>query len=254
MWKRHSIAAKKAAGDANKAKMYSKIGKQIQLAAKKWADPSMNPQLELMLQKAKYHNLPRDVVDKAIKKGSGQLKSEDLHEIVYEGYWPGGVALVIKALTDNVNRTAPSIKIILGKKWGSLWEPWSVIWQFNENGVIVVNGSYEMINEKGNLVKKITPLDEESFEEFALELDIIDLEFEWEDQDRVAILTTSKDAFSEVKNYLENEKYNLTDAELHYIAENTLTLSNEDSEKLKELISDLEEDEDVDNVYHNETE
>ncbi len=254
MGKRHSIAAKKAAGDANKAKMYSKIGKQIQLAAKKWADPSMNPQLELMLQKAKYHNLPKDVVDKAIKKGSGQLKSEDLHEIIYEGYGPGGVALVIKALTDNVNRTAPNVKTILGKRWGALGEPGSVIWQFNENGVIVVNGTYEMVNEKGNMVKKITPLDQDTFEEYALELDILDIEFEGEWEEKVAIITTSKDAFSETKIQLENEKYNLTDAELHYIAENTLALSDEDSQKLAELVADLEEDEDVDNVYHNQAE
>lgn len=135
MWKRHSIAAKKAAGDQEKARNYSKIGKIIQLAAKWWVDSSMNPSLELALQKAKYYNLPREVIDKAIKKWSGQLKWEDLKEVLYEWYGPGGVAVLVKTLTDNTNRTSSNIRIVFSKYWWSLWEPGSVSWQFIQRWV-----------------------------------------------------------------------------------------------------------------------
>lgn len=115
MWRRHSIAARKASWDAKKSQAYAKVGKIIQIAARKWADASMNPALELALSKAKQYNLPREVVEKAILKWSGQLEGEQLEEIFYEGYGPDGVALLIKALTSNTNRSASNIKQIMQK-------------------------------------------------------------------------------------------------------------------------------------------
>lgn len=120
MGRRHSIAARKASGDAQKSQNYAKIGKIIQIAAKKGADPKMNPALELALSKAKQYNLPREVVEKAILKGSGQLEGENLEEVFYEGYGPEGVALLIKTLTSNTNRSASSVKQIMQKHGGTM--------------------------------------------------------------------------------------------------------------------------------------
>ncbi|HKL44270.1 MAG TPA: YebC/PmpR family DNA-binding transcriptional regulator [Candidatus Absconditabacterales bacterium] len=247
MGKRHSIAAKKASGDQAKARNYSKIGKIIQLAAKNGSDPSMNPSLELALQKAKYHNLPKDVVDKAIKKGSGQLKSEDLQEIIYEGYGPGGVAILIKTLTDNTNRTSSNIKIILYKFGGSLGEPGSVSWQFNQKGTFIIDGKFEIIKEKGNDIRKTYPLNIEESEIDLMDMDVEDIDRE----DEKLIITVEKNNFVSVRNILIDKKYNLIDSDLHYILENTLEISDEDKIKLSDLIDNLQEDEDVDIVYSN---
>jgi transcriptional/translational regulatory protein YebC/TACO1 len=115
MWRWHSIAGKKAAWDAKKSQMYAKIGRVIQIAAKHWSDASMNPQLQMALQKAKYYSLPREVIDKAIKKWSWQLEWEQLQEITYEGYGPGWTAVIIKTLTSNSNRTNSNLKVIMSR-------------------------------------------------------------------------------------------------------------------------------------------
>lgn len=110
----HSIAGKKAAGDAAKSKIYSRIGKLIEMAARKGGDdPHMNPYLDLMLQKARYHSLPREVIDKAIKKGSGKIEGQELQEVNYEAYGPAGSALYIKAVTSNTNRSASNIRALV---------------------------------------------------------------------------------------------------------------------------------------------
>lgn len=247
MWKRHSIAAKKAAWDQAKARNYSKIGKIIQMAAKLWAEPSMNPSLELALQKAKYYNLPREVIDKAIKKWSGQLKWEDLKEVMYEWYGPGGVAVLVKTLTDNTNRTSSSIRIVFSKFWWSLWEPWSVSWQFIQRWVFVIDWKIEIVNDKGNKIEKIIPLNIEESEEELLDLDFQDLEIE----DWKIILIVEKNNFINIRDELKNKAYNVVDSAIHYIPDNTISLNDEDVQQLDILLENLEEDEDVDYVYSN---
>lgn len=247
MWKRHSIAAKKAAWDQKKAQNYSKVWKIIQLAAKKGTDPKMNPELELALQKARYYNLPRDVIDKAIKKGSWELKWDDLKEIIYEAYWPGGTAIIIKALTDNVNRSAGNLRIILQKNWWSLWEPWSVNWQFNQTWVIVINWISKKYVEKWKDIHDVVNFENEKLEEEIFGLDILDLEFD----DWVAIVYTNMEDYNTVKDEILSLWYNIADANLEYIAENKLNIDEEDKKRLLEIIELLEEDEDVDSVFHN---
>jgi transcriptional/translational regulatory protein YebC/TACO1 len=124
MGRRHSIANKKAAGDAEKSKNYARVGKLLEIAARQGGkDPTMNPQLDLMLQKARQYNLPREVVDKAIKKGCGELEGENLQEVMYEGYGPAGSALYIKCIASNTNRTASTVRAVLGKMGGTMAEP-----------------------------------------------------------------------------------------------------------------------------------
>lgn len=247
MWKWHSIAAKKAAGDQEKARNYAKIWKIIQLAAKNGSDPTMNPSLELALQKAKQYNLPRDVVDKAIKKWSGQLKWEDLQEIMFEWYGPWWVAVLIKTLTDNTNRTSPNIKIALSKFWGSLWEPWSVSWQFVQKWIFVIDGKFEIINEKWNNIEKVTSLNVEEAEMEFMDMDVEDIDLEeWK-----LVLTVDKNNFISIRDLLKNNFYHVVDGWLYYIPENTITISAEDKEQLDLMIENLENNEDVDSVFHN---
>ncbi len=247
MGRRHSIAARKASGDAKKSQNYAKIGKLIQIAAKKWADPKMNPALELALSKAKQYNLPKDVVEKAILKWSGQLEWENLEEVFYEGYWPEGVALLIKVLTSNTNRSATNIKNIMQKHGGTMGAIGSVAWQFKEQGVFVIDWISETIQEKGKSVEKIHPLNKEELEERAMELPISDIEIE---ETTIVIYTDKKD-FATVQDELTKYHYHMTEADIQFIPENTVKLDEENTEKLYKLLDALEEDEDVDRVRHN---
>jgi transcriptional/translational regulatory protein YebC/TACO1 len=113
--KRHNIRHKKAITDAKKSKIYAKVGKIIEIAARKGTDPSMNPSLQLALAKARYNGLPREVIDKAVKKGAGQNGAEQFEEISYEGYGPSGSAVLVKALTSNRNRTSASVRLYFSK-------------------------------------------------------------------------------------------------------------------------------------------
>lgn len=247
MGRRHSIAARKASWDAKKSQAYAKVGKIIQVAARKWADPSMNPSLELALNKAKQYNLPKDVVEKAILKWSGQLEWENLEEIFYEWYWPAGVALLIKALTENTNRSGSHIKQIMQKYGWSIGEIGSVAWQFKEQWVFVIDGITETIEEKGKTIEKLHPLDKDKLEERAMELPIVDIEI---DEDAVVIYADKK-YFSIVQKWLAQFKYHMIEADIQCIPENTIQLSEDDTTKLFTLLDMLEEDEDVDHVWHN---
>ncbi len=247
MWKWHTIAARKASWDQAKASAYAKVGKIIQLAAKNWSDPSMNPSLELALQKAKQYNLPRDVIDKAIKKWSGQLKWDDLQEIMYEWYGPGWVAVLIKTLTDNTYRTSPNIKVILAKYGGSLWEPGSVSWQFLQKGVFIIDGKFEIVNEKWNDVEKVYPLDMDEAEMELMDMDVEDID----NEDWKLVLTVDKNNFITMREELKVKWYHVIEWEMHYLPENTVWLSEIDSQQLDLLLENLDEDEDVDCVYSN---
>lgn len=243
----HSIAARKASWDAQKSQDYAKVGKIIQIAAKKWADPKMNPALELALSKAKQFNLPKDVVEKAILKWSWQLEGENLEEIFYEWYGPEGVALLIKALTSNTNRSASNIKQIMQKRGGTMWAIGSVAWQFKEQWVFVIDGISETVQDKGKTVEKILPLDKEELEERAMELPIADIEIE----DTTVIIYADKKDFSAVQDGLAKFHYHMAEADIQFLPENTVKLDEENTEKLYRLLDALEEDEDVDHVRHN---
>jgi YebC/PmpR family DNA-binding regulatory protein len=203
--------------------------------------------LELALQKAKQYNLPRDVVDKAIKKGSWQLKWDDLQEIMYEWYGPGGVAVLIKTLTDNTYRTSPDIKVILGKFWGSLGEPGSVSWQFMQKGVFIIDGKFEIVKEKWNDIEKVYPLDMDESEMELMDMNVEDID----DENWKLVLTVDKNDFVTIRGELKSKWYHVIEWELHYLPENTVDLSDIDKEQLDLLLENLDENEDVDCVYSN---
>ena len=243
----HSIAAKKASWDAAKSRIYSIIGKKIQIAAKNGADPKMNPSLEMVLEKARYHGLPKDVIERAILKGSGQLEGEEMKEVVYEGYGPNGSALLIKTITSNTNRTSQSVRTALQKAGGSMAEIGAVAWQFKEQGVIVIDGILEIVEDKGRQLEKITPFNAEELELQIMELAIEDLSIE----DGVAEVTTSKPDFITVRSQISELWYHIAEADIHYIADNQVSLSGEDLEVFEKIVDAINDDEDVDHLYHN---
>ena len=243
----HSIAAKKASWDAAKSRIYSIIGKKIQIAAKNGADPKMNPSLEMVLEKARYHGLPKDVIERAILKWSGQLEGEEMKEVVYEGYGPNGSALLIKTITSNTNRTSQTVRTALQKAGGSMAEIGAVAWQFKEQGVIVIDGILEIVEDKGRQLEKITPFNAEELELQIMELAIEDLSIE----DGVAEVTTSKSDFITVRSQISELWYHIAEADIHYIADNQVSLSGEDLEIFEKIVDAINEDEDVDHLYHN---
>lgn len=245
--KRHNIRHKKAATDAKKSKVYAKIGKLIQVAARKWADPFMNPALDLALQKAKYYSLPKDVVDKAIKKGSGEKGGEEMTEVMYEAFGPGGVALYIKTLTSNTNRTSTNVKVICNKYGGSMWQPGSTNWQFEEKGVIIVDGICRSFVDKGKTIETVDPFDATVLEEQLIELPITDLFIE----EGVAMIQTAKVDFIAVKRAIEALQYHIQEADIRFLPTSTVAISEMDQEQLETLLDMLDDDEDVEEVFHN---
>ncbi len=247
MGRRHSIAARKASGDAAKSRIYSIIGKKIQMAAKNGADPKMNPALEMVLEKARYNWLPRDVIDRAILKWSGQLEWEDMKEINYEWYGPNGSAFLIKTITSNTNRTNSDIKTILTKWGGAMAEMGAVAWQFQEKGLIVIDWLSEKYEDKWRQLERVNPFDAEEVEMAMMELAITDVSVE----DGIAEVYTTKADFLNVKKQISEMGYHIAEADLHYFADNTISLEWHDLDVFNNLLDALNENDDVDHVYHN---
>lgn len=243
----HNIKHRKAAQDAKKAKVYTKVWKIIQIAAKWWSDPSLNPTLQWALEKAKQLSVPKNVIENAIKKGSGQIQWEQLQEIFYEWYWPWWTAIYIKCITWNTNRSWASVRSILTKYSANLWEPWSVSWQFEEKWVLYVVWRIENEIVKWNNIEKIIPFVKEELENDLLEWDIEDYEI----SDEWVKIITSRENFIKSKNYFENKQYKIDDAQLEFIPQNYIDISDEEYEKLQKILENLEEDDDVDEIYHN---
>lgn len=247
MGRRHSIAARKASWDAAKSRIYSIIGKKIQIAAKAGPDPKLNPNLEMMLEKARQNGLPKDVIERAILKGSGQLEGEKMEEITYEGYGPNGSAFLIKTITSNTNRTSSSVRTILTKTGGAMAEIGSVAWQFQEKGLIVIDGLAIKYQDKGRDMERVEPFDAEKIEMDMMELPISDVSIE----DGVAEVYTEKNDFINVRKSVLELWYHIAESDLHYFADNTIKLEGEDLDKFNRILDALQEDDDVDHVYHN---
>lgn len=227
-----TIKHKKAAIDAKRGKLWSKLARAVTMAAKTGGNPEDNPRLRLAIDKAKGANMPKDTIEKAIKKGTGELEGENYEEVLYEGYGHGGVAVMCKAMTDNRNRTSAEIKKIFERAGGNLGPPNCVAFQFQQKGVIVVRA------EKAS---------EDRIMEIALEAGAEDVS----SGDMIHEIITSPETFEEVRQALQAAEIETESADLRMVAANEITLGLEAARKITRLIDNLEDHDDVDAVYAN---
>jgi YebC/PmpR family DNA-binding regulatory protein len=228
------IKHKKAANDAKRGKLWSKIARLIIVAAKSGGgDPAQNLSLRYAIDKGKAANMPKDTIEKAIKKGTGELGGANYEEVLYEGYAPGGVAMMVDALTDNRNRTAPEIRKIFEKKGGSMGTSGCVSYMFSKKGVIIV--------ACGNV-------DEDSLMDIALGSGADDMV---RDGDFFEI-SCSPDAYDGLKAAIEEAQIPVESAELSMFPGNTITISDFDTaRKILDMVDMFEDQDDVQNVYSN---
>ncbi|MCX6746022.1 MAG: YebC/PmpR family DNA-binding transcriptional regulator [Candidatus Parcubacteria bacterium] len=231
-----NIKRTKGAADTKRASLFTKLAKSITVAAReKGGDPDSNFSLRLAMEKAKAANVPKEKIERAIKRGTGEIKGETIEELTYEGFGPGGTALLIKCLSDNKNRTASQIKHILTSQGGSLGSPNSVMWQFEQKGVIRI--------DKEKLAGK--NLDE-------LELQIIDLGAQDLAKEEDAwVIYTKIEELPKVSSKLKETGLEIDYAEIEYVPKEKISLAKVLIEKNQKLFEALDDDEDVDNYYTN---
>ena len=228
-----TIKRKKAKTDAQRGKIFTKLIKEITVAARNGGgDEESNPALRTAIAAAKAANMPAANIERAIKRGTGELPGVSYEQVVYEGYGPGGTALMIDALTDNKNRTVAEIRHILSKHNASLGESGCVAWIFERKGIITV---------------KADAIDEDALMDIAIEAGADDLSRE----DDLYEIVTQPQAFEGVKKALEENSVQIESAELTMHPKNTVNIEEKDAEQLLKLLDALEDHDDVSHVYSN---
>ena len=241
-----TIKRKKGANDAARAKVFTKIGRELAVAVKNGgADPNNNAKLRDVIAKAKQNNVPNDNIDRMLKKAAGESDSTNFEEIVYEGYGPSGIAVVVEALTDNRNRTASEVRHYFDKAGGNMGTPGSVTFMFDRQGVIVIDvekTSREIVIEKEDV-------DEDQLMEDALEAGASD--FLTDEEDIFEIRTEPNDVGA-IRDELEGKGYHIISSEAAYIPQTYTRLeSEEDMKNMARMIDMFEENDDVQNIWHN---
>jgi len=228
-----SIKHKKGVADAKRGKLFSQLIKEITVAARiAGGDPEGNPRLRTAISAAKSANMPKDNIDRAIKKGTGELEGASYEEYFYEGYGPGGTAILIQVLTDNKNRAAADVRHILSKHGGSLGENGCVSWMFSQKGLITLNGE---------------DVDEDEIIELTLEAGAEDVDTEG---DEFEVITTPED-FESVKEAFDKHGTRYISAELAMVSQTTVDLDADTAPKVVRLMEALEDLEDVQKVWSN---
>lgn len=229
----NNIQGRKNAQDAKRGKVFQKLSREIYMAAKAaGGNPEDNPALRLVMDKAKAANMPNDNVERAIKKATSAGEGENYDEIVYEGYGPGGVAILVHALTDNRNRTATNVRVAFTRNGGNLGETGSVSYMFDRKGYIAI--------ERAGL-----SVDEDTMLEDVIEAGAEDMLTSPE----VFEIYTAPEDFATVRDQLEQDGFTLAQAELTMVPHTTVVLDAEKKEQLQQLVDKLEDDDDVSEVY-----
>ncbi len=229
-----NIKHRKGKTDAQKAKVYTKIGREIAVVVKAGGpDPTVNGKLRDIIAKARANNMPSENVQRCIKKAAGGEDTSNYESIIYEGYGPGGVAVIVETLTDNRNRTAADVRHAFDKCGGNMGATGCVSWSFQEKGIIVI--------------EKDSSMDDDEMTMEALELDAQDIEV-LEDSYEI---TTAPETFSQIREAYEAKGYNILEAEVSKIPDNYTKLTDEDQIKnMNKLIDMLEDNDDVQNIFH----
>lgn len=233
----HNIQKTKGAADAKRSAAFTKIAKEIIVAVKQGGsgDPANNSRLATVVAKAKAANMPNDNIKRTIDKALGANNTDNYEAVTYEGYGPCGVAVIVEALTDNRQRTAPEVRHYFDKFGGNLGAQGCVSWSFDRKGVIVIDNEDE-------------DLDEDTVMMDALEAGAEDMQSDG----TVFEVTTDPDSFAAVHDALEAKGYTFVNAEVEMVPQNYVTLTSEDDVKMMEkLLSYLEDNDDVQNVWHN---
>ena len=231
----HNIQAKKGKADAARGKVFTKLGREILLAVKAGGpDPVSNSKLRDVIAKCKANNMPNDTINNAIKKASGEGSNKTYEEITYEGYGPAGVAVIVEASTDNKNRTAADVRHVFDKSGGKLGTTGCVSYMFEKKGVIVID-------------RTTTTLSEDDIMMMALDAGAEDVKAEEE----IFEITTAPSDFSSVRETLENNGLEFVEAEVQMVPSTTVDLDDETAEKMQRLVDNLDDLDDVMNVYHN---
>jgi len=218
--------------DAKRGKIFTKLIRELTVAARLGGDPNTNTRLRIAIAAAKNQNMPKDTIERAIKRGTGEIGGEELHEIFYEGYGPGGSAVLVDVLTDNKNRAVSEIRRIFTKYGGNLGETGCVGWIFEKKGRIAF--------EKGSV-------DEDKLIEVALEAGADDVRTE----EGELIVITSSDTFESVKAAIEEAGLKYVSAEITMIPQNSVRIEGKEAEQMLRLIEALEDSDDVQSVYSN---
>ena len=230
----HNIQNKKGKADAKRGKIFTKIGRELMIAVKNGGpDPDNNPKLRDAIAKAKAANMPNDTVQRSIKKASGELSAVNYERIVYEGYGPSGVAVIVDTLTDNKNRSAGNVRSAFTKGGGNMGTTGCVGFMFQEKGEIVI--------EKGDL-------DEEELMMMALDAGAEDFN---SDEEEVFIITTAPEDFGTVREALEAEGLEFLEAAVKMIPDTYTEIDEDAAKKFQKMLDLLEDDDDVQEVYHN---
>lgn len=231
----HNIQAKKGKADAQRGAIFTKIGREIAIAVREGgANPESNGKLRDVIAKAKANNMPNDNIQRSIKKASGELGNVVYEEIVYEGYAPGGVAVIVDTISDNRNRTASDIRHCFAKYGGNMGQTGSVGFMFDTRGVLVV--------------ERQPGMDEDDMMMMALDAGAEDVRAD----DDVFEILTDPNEFGKVREALEQQGLTFLSAEVQKIPQNTVAVPDpEVAERIQKMLDLLEENDDVQNVYHN---
>ncbi|MGG7058486.1 YebC/PmpR family DNA-binding transcriptional regulator [Clostridium nigeriense] len=229
----HNIQNKKGKADAKRGKIFTKLGKEIVIAVKNGGPvPDTNPKLRDVIAKAKAANMPSDTINRSIKKASGELSGVNYEKIVYEGYGPSGVAVIVETLTDNKNRSAGNVRSAFTKGGGNMGATGCVGFMFQEKGEIVIEKE-----------------DKDEDEIMMLALDAGAEDFESEDE--VFVVTTTPEDFGTVREALEAEGLEFLEAAVKMIPDTYTEINEDDAKKFQKMLDLLEDDDDVQEVYHN---
>ena len=228
-----TIKRKKGAVDAKRGALFTKLIKEITVAARSGGDDvNANPRLRTAVLKAKAANMPNDNIDRAINKGAGNLDGVTYEEVRYEGYGPGGVAIMVDCLTDNRNRTTPEIRTIFSKNGGNLGETGSVGYLFDRKGLFIIEGN---------------GVTEDEIIELLMEFDVEDVK----DEDGNIIVTTTPEGYYSVADVLEKKEFNLLENQLGYMPQTTVELDEKKAVQCLRITELLEDHDDVQQVYSN---
>lgn len=234
----HSIKYKKGVADAKKSQAFSKMSREITMAAREGGDPKFNAKLRLAIEKARSIRMPAENIEKAIKRGTGELAGKKLESVIFEAYGPGGIAIIIEGITDNKNRALSEIKQTLSQYEGKLAEEGSVRWLFERKGCLVINLNLQIEDLKNK----------EKLEMAAIEAGAED--FSWHNDTLLEVYTKIED-LERTKKHLEEKDIKIESASLDWVAKNPITVEQKYSEEAKKLFEALDTNEAVQEIYSN---